>query len=234
MQVLPDVAHRRLRQTARRGDSAEIATKQRDARGFDGDVRSRPHRDPDIGGGKRRSVVDAVAGHRDDPTFLPQTFDRLALVLRQNFGLDFAQCRACAPTASAVARLSPVSITTRTPASLSARTASGRRRLDRVGDRDHAGSPCRRSRRRSRSRRRGAIRPPCPSSAPTSIPAACIMARLPRATLRPSTIPVTPLPETLSKPSTLASARSAFRRSAHNRRRQWMLAAALETGREAQ
>ena len=46
-----------------------------------------------------------------------------------------------------------------------------------------------------------------PSSAPTSIPAACIMSWLPSATLRPSMIPVTPLPETLSKPSTLASAR---------------------------
>ena len=46
-----------------------------------------------------------------------------------------------------------------------------------------------------------------PSSVPVSIPAACIMARLPSATLRPSMIPITPLPETLSKAPTLARAR---------------------------
>ena len=46
-----------------------------------------------------------------------------------------------------------------------------------------------------------------PSSVATSIPAACIMARLPRTTLRPSTSPVTPLPAAESKSSTLPSAR---------------------------
>ena len=51
----------------------------------------------------------------------------------------FRRCRAGGATASAVARLSPVSITTRTPAVLERAKRVGRGRLDRVGDRHHAG-----------------------------------------------------------------------------------------------
>ena len=68
----------------------KIAPNQRDPRGLDRDIRSRAHRNADVGGRERRSIVDAVAGHGDDPAFLPQTFDGLALVLRQNFRLDFS------------------------------------------------------------------------------------------------------------------------------------------------
>ena len=74
---------------ARRDDAAKIAANQRDPCGLDGDIGSRAHRDPDVGGGERRGVVDAVAGHGDDTAFLPQPFDCLAFVLRQNFRLDF-------------------------------------------------------------------------------------------------------------------------------------------------
>ena len=54
-------------------------------------------------------------------------------------------------TASAVARLSPVSMTMRMPSARSARIASGVDRLDRVGDREEAARPRRRPRRTSRS-----------------------------------------------------------------------------------
>ena len=67
----------------------EVAAEQRDARGFHGDIGPRPHRDPDVGRRERRGVVDAVAGHGDDTAFFPQTFDCLALVLRENLRLDF-------------------------------------------------------------------------------------------------------------------------------------------------
>jgi hypothetical protein len=42
---------------------------------------------------KRRGVVDAVACHGDDPPFLPQTFNRLAFILRQDFRLDFSNAK---------------------------------------------------------------------------------------------------------------------------------------------
>ncbi len=42
----------------------------------------------DVGGGERRRVVDAVAGHRDDPALLTQPLNHPALVLRQDFRLD--------------------------------------------------------------------------------------------------------------------------------------------------
>ena len=51
-----------------------------------------------------------------------------------------------APIASAGARASPVSITMRSPSARSASSASRAPGLDRIGDRDHAGEPCRRRR----------------------------------------------------------------------------------------
>jgi hypothetical protein len=55
---------------------------------------------------------------------LPEPFDHLALVFRQDLGLDVGDPELCA-TAFAVVALSPVSITTRIPASFSAEIAAG-------------------------------------------------------------------------------------------------------------
>jgi hypothetical protein len=56
---------------AGRDDARQIALEQGDAGAFDRDVGAGAHGDADIGGGKRGRVVDAVAGHRDDPAFAP-------------------------------------------------------------------------------------------------------------------------------------------------------------------
>ena len=112
------------------------------------------------------------------------------------------RCRACAPTASAVVRLSPVSMTTRRPSLAQRRSASARRSLigsatpSKAGrasvDRDehHAsGHP-----RRSSSARFGAARRDRCSSSSSS-------AALPSATRCPSTAPTTPLPVSDAKSS---------------------------------
>ena len=118
-------------------DAAEIAAEQGDACGFDGDIGPRAHRDPDVGGGQRWGVVDAVAGHGDDPPFLAQPFNDFALVLRQNFRLDFGD-----------AELAPHGLCGRAIVAgehhdadarvLERANSVGRRRLDRIGDGDHA------------------------------------------------------------------------------------------------
>ncbi len=48
------------------GQVVEVVAHERDVGGFDGDVAADgAHRDADVGGRERRSVVDAVADHRD-------------------------------------------------------------------------------------------------------------------------------------------------------------------------
>ena len=48
------------------GDLRQFVGHQRDVGGFErGVAADRAHRDADVGGGKRRRVVDAVADHRD-------------------------------------------------------------------------------------------------------------------------------------------------------------------------
>ena len=61
---------------------------QGDAGAFDGDVGAGAHGDADVGGGKRRRIVDAVAGHRHHPAFLAQPRHDLALAVGQDFRLD--------------------------------------------------------------------------------------------------------------------------------------------------
>ena len=87
-QVLPDVAHGRLRKPARANDAAEVALQQRDAGALHRDVGAGPHGDADLGGGERRGVVDAVAGHGDDPPGLLQPGDHGALLIRKHLRLD--------------------------------------------------------------------------------------------------------------------------------------------------
>ena len=54
------------RQPPRPHDAGEVALDQRHAGALHRDVGAGAHRDADIGGGERRRVVDAVAGHGDD------------------------------------------------------------------------------------------------------------------------------------------------------------------------
>ena len=95
-QVLPDVAHRRLRQAPRLHDAGEVALEQRDAGALDRHVGAGAHGDADIGGRQRRRVVDAVARHGDDPALAAQLLDHRALLLGQHLGLDLGRCRAAA------------------------------------------------------------------------------------------------------------------------------------------
>src|SRR5690606_21442742 len=87
-QVLPDVRHGRVREAARAHDAGEIAFYERDARAFHRDVRARAHGNADVGGGKGRGVVHAVAGHRNDASLVAQHFDDLLLVLGQDLRVN--------------------------------------------------------------------------------------------------------------------------------------------------
>ena len=57
-------------------------------RALDRDVGAGAHGDADVGGGERRRVVDAVAGHGDDAAFAAQPLDHRRLAVRQHLGLD--------------------------------------------------------------------------------------------------------------------------------------------------
>ena len=50
---------------------------------------------PKSEGGQRRRIVDAVADHRDDPTFLPQFGDQRDLVGRGDLGMDAVDADTC-------------------------------------------------------------------------------------------------------------------------------------------
>ena len=141
------------------------------------------------------------------------------------------RCRACRATACAVVRLSPVSMTMRTPASRERVERRRRRRLDRVGDGDDAGELCRRRRRTStvapsraqcvglRLRARADV-----DAEPRIRSSRC------RARRRgPSTVPRTPLPADASKSlDRRRSASLALRAPRTIARGQRMLAGALE------
>ena len=214
----------------------EVALHQRDAGALHRDVGAGAHGDADVGLRERRRVVDAVARHRHDPALACEPLDHLVLAARAAPRRGSRRCRACAATASAVVRLSPVSMTMRRP---SARSACERLRacvgLDRVGDAEQAGRlavdgdehhglrPRRAAARPARRARRG--RPPGSRSS----------ARLPSATSRPVDRAEHALAGRSSR-SRAASASSSPRSSAaaDDRGRQRMLARPLEAGREPQ
>ena len=176
-----------------RDDAGEIALHQGDAGAVHGDLGAGAHGDADIGCGEGRGVVDAVARHGDDAAFRASGGGSAACLSSGSTSASTSAMPRRRATASAVARLSPVSITIRMPWARGRRSASRRRRLDRVRDGDDAGGPAvdrqiaaqwRRpaaaiglaSRHRVRPRDRASGR------------------RLPSATAWPSTSPVTPLP----------------------------------------
>ena len=75
-----DVAQRRAGEADRRGDVGEAAVHQHHVRRVHGDVRTRADGNAHVRAGKRRSVVDAVADHRDAPDLLQAAHDvRLAV-----------------------------------------------------------------------------------------------------------------------------------------------------------
>ena len=137
-------------------------------------------------------------------------------------------------TASAVVRLSPVSMTTRMPSSRSACERLGRRRLDRVGDGDDAGGlAVDRDEDRGRAVARAAPRR-CASSGAVAMPSSARNAALPSATRWPSTMPIAPLPVGESKPVTWASAMPRSCAAATIARGERMLARLLDARGEAQ
>ncbi|CKS19030.1 Uncharacterised protein [Mycobacterium tuberculosis] len=85
--VLPDYIHCPLAQVPNVEQAVQVVVGQRDIGGLDGDVGSgKAHGDPDIGGGQRRGVVDAVADHPDDVAVVLQLAHRRELVLRHDLG----------------------------------------------------------------------------------------------------------------------------------------------------
>ena len=123
-QILPDIAHGRLAQSAGAEDAAQIAFEQGDAARFHGHIRARSHRNPDVGLGQRRGVVHAVAGHRRDGAFL-----LICLEPPQPFSGAERRLQTAMPSFSATARavvaLSPVTMTIFRPAAFSSQIASG-------------------------------------------------------------------------------------------------------------
>ena len=194
---MPYVAHRRLRQAARRHDPFQIALDQGDARALNRDVGSRSHCNPDIGGRERRRVVHAIARHGDNAPLLAQPLDNLSLVLWKDFGPDFRDTELAR---DGFGGRTVVAGEHDDPDSRSAQSLNclRGRRLDRIGDRDHAQalpSIATKIAVAPAERNSSAVF----SSADTSIAPACIISRLPMSIRRPSTVPVTPLPEGESK-----------------------------------
>jgi hypothetical protein len=71
---------------ARTHDPGEVALDQGDGGAFDSDFGAGTHGDADIGRRQRRRVVDAVAGHRDNPAGLAQPGHDGALLIGQHLG----------------------------------------------------------------------------------------------------------------------------------------------------
>ena len=88
---------------------------QRDAGALQRDVGAGAHRDPDVGLGQRRRVVDAVAGHRHLAPLRLQARDGGRLAVRQHLGDDLVDADRLPDRLVRVARASPVSMTTRRP-----------------------------------------------------------------------------------------------------------------------
>ena len=84
---------------------------KRDARAFDGDIRSGAHRDTDIGGRQGGRVIDAVARHRDDSAFAASGAATMRDLSSGSTSASTASMPSVRATASAVVRLSPVSMT---------------------------------------------------------------------------------------------------------------------------
>ena len=137
-------------------------------------------------------------------------------------------------TASAVVRLSPVSITTRTPSCAQRLQRVRRRRLDRVGDGEDGRGLAVDRERRSRSRRPGAARSASPSSAAVSTPCSPQEAGIAqRDACGPRPCPARPCRRASRNPTTSASASLRSSAAATMASGKRMLARALQRWRPA-
>ena len=132
-QVLADDRHRGPRQADRGGDAARVAADERDAGGLDRDVGAGADRDPEVGPGERRGVVDAVADHRDRPAAAWSRSTIAALSAGQDLGDDAGGpgCRPAPRRRPRSARASPVTSQTSMPGV--AQLADGGGRLGSTG-----------------------------------------------------------------------------------------------------
>ena len=147
--VLLDVAHRPAAQSQGANDSQQVPLDQRDVGALDRDVRPGPHRDPDLRGRERGSVVDPVPRHRDPPPLRLKPADDFELTVRQDLGDDLAS-----PIASRRPRVSLVISVTITILCPPREPVDGLRSgLDGVGDPQESGHA---SVHRSEERRRPA------------------------------------------------------------------------------
>ena len=87
-QILPDIAHGRLRKPACPDDAAEISLQQGDAGALHGNIGASAHRDSDFRCGEGGGIVDAVSGHGDDAACLMQLQDDGALLIRKDLRLN--------------------------------------------------------------------------------------------------------------------------------------------------
>ena len=83
-QVLAHGPHGRARELDGLDGRAQVAAHERDVAGLDRDVAPGADRDADVGLRERRRVVDAVADHGDDPPFILQPANLVALPFRQH------------------------------------------------------------------------------------------------------------------------------------------------------
>src|SRR5215207_1460722 len=88
-QVLPYVAHDRLRQPSGAHDASQVAFEECHAGALHRDIGAGAHGDADIRGGERRCIVDAIARHRNYATYGLIALDDRALLFWQDFRLDF-------------------------------------------------------------------------------------------------------------------------------------------------
>ena len=156
----------------------EIALQQRDAGAFHRDVGARSHGDADFGRRERRRIVDAVAGHRDDPPGLLQLCDHRALLVGQHFGLDVGDAKA----ARDGLRRGPVVAGQHDDVDALRRQRLQRlrrRRLHRVGDGEHSRQLAVDGDEDRQSRRRRADARPARSSDAVSMPSDCRKSALP-------------------------------------------------------
>ena len=233
-QVLLHRPHRAARQRDRVRDRAQVAAHERHVRRLDGDVGARADRDADVGLRERRRVVDAVARPSRPPS--PRAWSR-SISATLPSGSTPATTRsmpASRATASAVARASPVSITTSSPMRRSRAIAS--REVGRIGSataRTAASAP-------STATKTAVARraPRAPAAAPASGTGRDARARrgapgCRRATRCPSTTPRAPRPVTDSNVGPPASEPGALRgRVRHDGVGERVLARALDGGGE--
>jgi hypothetical protein len=92
----------------------QVALDQRHAGALHRHVGAGAHRDADVRLRERRGVVDAVAGHRDDAPLGLERFTASAFWSGSTPAMT-SSMPSLRATASAVVRLSPVSITMRSP-----------------------------------------------------------------------------------------------------------------------